>query len=76
MRADMNKTDDLAELATALRMMGNLDERQKSILDDLTCILLKQTFIPIVENLRLAAKNGDREVIDTAVKLFEKTGKN
>ena len=62
------------ELATALRMLGKTDERQKRILDDLTSILLKQTFIPIVENLRVAAKNGDREVIDTAVKLFETTG--
>lgn len=63
------------ELATALNMMGNVDERQKRILEDLTSILLKQTFIPIVENLRLAAKNGDKEVIDMAVKLFEKTEK-
>ena len=63
------------ELATALNMLGNVDERQKRILEDLTSILLKQTFIPIVENLRLAAKNGDKEVIDMAVKLFEKTEK-
>ena len=56
-------------------MLGNVDERQKRILDDLTSILLKQTFIPIVENLRLAAKKGDKEVIDMAVKLFEKTEK-
>ena len=57
-------------------MMGDLDERQKRVLNDLTSILLKQTFIPIVENLRVAAKNGDKQVIDVAVKLFEKTGKN
>ncbi len=63
------------ELATALGMLGNVDERQKRILEDLTSILLKQTFIPIVENLRLAAKNGDAEIIETAVKLFEKTEK-
>ena len=63
------------ELVTALNMMGNVDERQKRILEDLTSILLKQTFIPIVENLRSAAKNGDTEVIDVAVKLFEKREK-
>jgi glutamyl-tRNA reductase len=63
------------ELATALNMLGNVDEKQKRILDDLTSILLKQTFIPIVENLRIAAKKGDNEVIDMAVKLFEKTEK-
>ena len=64
------------ELVTALNMMGNLDERQKRVLNDLTSILLKQTFIPIVENLRVAAKNGDKQVIEIAVKLFEKTEKN
>jgi glutamyl-tRNA reductase len=63
------------ELATALNMLGNLDEKQKRVLEDLTSILLKQTFIPIVENLRLAAKNGDEKLIETAVKLFEKTEK-
>ena len=63
------------ELATALNMLGDVDEKQKQILEDMTSILLKQTFIPIVENLRLAAKNGDEQVIDTAVKLFEKTRK-
>lgn len=64
------------ELATALGMLGNVDEKKKQILDDLTSILLKQTFIPIVENLRSAAKNGDQRLIETAVKLFEKTEKN
>jgi glutamyl-tRNA reductase len=64
------------ELVTALNMIGALDERQKQILNDLTTVLLKQTFIPIVENLRIAAKNGDKQAIEAAVKLFEKTGKN
>ncbi len=64
------------ELATALNMMGNVDERERKILEDLTSILLKQTFVPIVENLRSAAKNGDEQLIDFAAKLFEKTGKN
>jgi glutamyl-tRNA reductase len=57
-------------------MIGNADEKERKILDDLTSILLKQTFVPIVENLRLAAKNGDSQIIDLAVKLFEKTEKN
>jgi glutamyl-tRNA reductase len=64
------------ELATALTMMGNIDDRERKILEDLTSILLKQTFVPIVENLRSAAKNGDEQLIDFAAKLFEKTGKN
>ncbi len=64
------------ELVTALSMLGDVDERQKQILNDLTSILLKQTFIPIVENLRTAAKNGDEKIIEMAVKLFEKSEKN
>ncbi len=64
------------ELATALNMIGNIDDKERKILDDLTSILLKQTFVPIVENLRVAAKNGDQQLIDFAAKLFEKTGKN
>ncbi len=57
------------ELATALSMMGNVDDRERKILEDLTSILLKQTFVPIVENLRSAAKNGDEQLIDFAAKL-------
>ena len=64
------------QLSTALNMMGTVDEREKKILEDLTSILLKQTFVPIIENLRSAAKNGDMQTIDLAVKLFEKTEKN
>lgn len=64
------------ELVTAMNMMGALDDRQKRVLNDLTSILLKQTFMPIVENLRVAAKNGDRQAIEVAAKLFEKTEKN
>jgi glutamyl-tRNA reductase len=64
------------ELATALNMIGDVDEREQEIINDLTSILLKQTFVPIVENLRSAAKNGDTQIIDLAVKLFEKTEKS
>ncbi|MCW3998838.1 MAG: glutamyl-tRNA reductase [Candidatus Bathyarchaeota archaeon] len=64
------------ELSTALTMMGDLDEHQRRVLNDLTSILLKQTFIPVVENLRAAAKTGDKKAIEAAAKLFEKTEKN
>ncbi len=74
----LSRAEDIRqkELAKALGMLGNVDEKEKRILDDLTSILLKQTFVPIVENLRSAAKNGDKQLIDVAVKLFEKTEKN
>jgi glutamyl-tRNA reductase len=59
------------ELSKALTMMGKLDSRQKKIVSDLTSILLKRTFLPVVENLRLAAQNNENEVVEAAVKLLE-----
>jgi glutamyl-tRNA reductase len=59
------------ELSKALDMMGALDERQKKIVSDLTCILLKRMFLPVVENLRLAAQNDETAVVEVAAKLLE-----
>jgi glutamyl-tRNA reductase len=58
------------ELTKALNMLGNVDEKERQIIDDLTCILLKQTFVPIIENLRIAAMNNDKKLIEVAAKLF------
>lgn len=58
------------ELMKALNMLGNIDEKKRKVIADLTYILLKQTFVPIIENLRIAAMNDDKQVIDAAVKLF------
>ncbi len=59
------------ELAKALQKMGDLGAREKKIIGDLTSILLKQTFVPLIENLRLAAKNNDKQTIENAIKLFD-----
>ncbi len=59
------------ELAKAFDMMGNLDERKRKIISDLTSILLKKTFLPVVENLRLAAANENPKLIEAATKLFD-----
>jgi glutamyl-tRNA reductase len=59
------------ELAKAFTMIGDLDEREKKIVGDLTCVLLKQMFLPVIENLRKAAMNDDSELIEVAMKLFE-----
>ncbi len=64
------------ELTKAINMLGELDDKKRKVIDDLTSILLKQTFLPIIENLRAAASNDDKQVIDIAIKLFEKAGKN
>ncbi len=58
------------ELAKAFGMLQSLDNKQKEVIDDLTLVLLKQTFLPIVQNLRKAAIDNDKELIDTATKLF------
>jgi glutamyl-tRNA reductase len=58
------------ELAKALGMLQTLDDKQKEIVGDLTLVLLKQTFLPIVQNLRKAAIENDKELIDIATKLF------
>ena len=58
------------ELAKAFSMMQSINDKQKEVVDDLTLILLKQTFLPIIENLRKAAVNNDKELIDIAIKLF------
>ena len=59
------------ELAKAFSMMGELDERQRKIVSDLAIILLKKTFLPIVQNFRRAAANNEMESIEVATKLFE-----
>jgi len=58
------------ELAKAFSKIGKLGEREKKVISDLTSILLKQTFVPLVENLRVAAMNDDEDTIEVAVKLF------
>jgi glutamyl-tRNA reductase len=60
-----------SELGKALNMMGELDERQKKIVNDLTSILLKQVFLPFIENLRKAAENNDVELMGAATRLLE-----
>ena len=60
------------ELAKALSMMEGLDERQRKVVSDLTSIMLKQMFLPVVENFRRAAANNETELIETGAKLFEK----
>ena len=52
-------------------MMKGLDERQRNIVSDLSSILLKQIFLPIVENPPPAAANDEAEPIEVARRLFE-----
>jgi len=69
----LSRTEDARqrELVKAFGMLRNLNDKEKEVIDDLTLVLLKQTFLPIIQNLRKAAVENDRELIDTAVKLFD-----
>ena len=58
------------EQIKALNMLGKLDEKKRDVIDGLTFEIIEQTLVPIVENLREAAKNDDKQTIDVAVKLF------
>lgn len=60
------------ELYRALIMLETLDERQKKIVDHLTSILLKQTFLPVVENYRRAAENDDVDLVESGRILFRR----
>jgi glutamyl-tRNA reductase len=59
------------ELTKALNMMGELDDRERKIISDLTSILLKQMFLPVVENFRRAAANNETELIEVATRLLD-----
>ena len=59
------------ELAKALSRMGELNERQRKIVNDLTSIMLKEMFLPVVENFRRAAANNDAELIEVGARLLE-----
>jgi len=58
------------ELMKAHNMLGKLDDKKRDVIDDLTFEIVEQTLVPIVENLRKAAMNNDKQMIDVAVKLF------
>jgi glutamyl-tRNA reductase len=58
------------EQTKALNILGKLDPKKRDVIDGLTFEIIEQTLVPIVENLRKAAKNDDKQTIDVAVKLF------
>lgn len=58
------------EVAKAINMLGDVNERKRKIIDDLTRSILKKTLFPIVEKLKSAALNGDNQLIEDAAKLL------
>lgn len=62
------------ELMMALNMLESIDEKERQIIDDLTRILVKRIFMPLVSNLRIAATINDRQLVDIATRLFKMEG--
>ena len=59
------------ELRKALKMAKNLEEEQKSVIEDLTKELTERILQLPIENLRKATLNKDHTLISAAKKLFE-----
>lgn len=60
-----------AELRKALDLLGDVDEKQRGVIEDLTRVLIRRTLhFPLV-NLRKAAEDGDAELISAAKRLFD-----
>jgi glutamyl-tRNA reductase len=59
------------ELTKANNRLGKLDEKKKGVIDDMTFEIVEQTLVPIVQNLRKAAMNDDKQLVDVAVRLLE-----
>lgn len=59
------------ELRKALRMARNMNEKQKSVIENLTRELAERILQSPIENLRKAALNRDAALLSAAKKLFE-----
>lgn len=66
------ETEDIRhrELNEALRMLGNIDEEQRKIVEKLTQVLVKRILHNPIEKLRKAAASDDIDTIRTAQLLF------
>ena len=59
------------ELEKALYMLGNgIGKKEKTILDDLTRVIVNKTMFPITEKIKMAAETGDKSLIENSEKLF------
>jgi glutamyl-tRNA reductase len=58
------------ELEKALGLLGEVDERKKRVVGNLTVTLIKQTLLPVVENIRRAAANDEGQLVIVASKLL------
>jgi glutamyl-tRNA reductase len=59
------------ELKKALRMLGEISDKQQKVINDLTLVLIEQVLYEPILNIRKAAINGDFDTILVAQKLFD-----
>lgn len=57
------------EAVKAFKMLGDLNGKEK-IVDDLTQVVVERIFFDVIKNLRKAAEDGDKDVLDAAEKIF------
>ena len=60
----------IKELEKALSMLGNLDDSQKKIIEELTKSVVENIMATAMNNLRKETEHGNSELIDAASKLF------
>lgn len=58
------------ELSKALNMLNGVGEKEKRVVDDLTRTIVKRMLMPMIENLRAAALSNEKQMIDSAARLF------
>ncbi len=67
------KVDNIREreLAKALRMLGDLDQQQKKIIEQLSHAIVEGVLSNPMDNLRKASEDGDKELMKAVSKLFK-----
>jgi len=58
------------ETEKAFRMLGDIDGREK-IVEDLTQVVVDKIFCDIIRNIKNAAENDDKELIESAKNIFK-----
>lgn len=58
------------ELEKALKMLGEMNDKQLRVIDDLTLVLIERILHHPILNMRKAALNGDVDMISIAQRLF------
>lgn len=60
----------LRETKKAYRMMGEMNGKEK-IVDDLTKVVVDRVFYDVIQNLKEAAENGNKDILTAATEIFK-----